>query len=250
MGMKLSAAIMGHPKRMEFIEELKEELPGVPVILDEKNDRWDTGSRSLLAYEPDATHHVVVQDDAILCKDFLEGCEAVARYAPRKPVCLYIGKVRPHAQTVSPAVQHVRDTGGAFLEMDGPWWGVAVIVPTIFIPKLCQWGATRKHIANYDKRMARWFYLQKIKCLYTVPSLVDHRPVDENPSLVAGRNGNRRAQYFIGDTSPLDVPWDVPPTPLMAKFKEKRPNGRMVRIHVGGVNFKRMARSTRWEEVT
>lgn len=246
--MKLSAAIMGHPKRAGFIEDLKKELPGVPVVLDTKNDRWDTGARSLMSYASDATHHLVVQDDAVLCQDFIEGCERVAQSAGDLPVCLYIGQVRPHARTVVPAVAHVRDSGKAWLSMAGPWWGVAVIIPTRYIPKLCEWGATRKHIVNYDKRMARWFYLQKIDCLYTVPSLVDHRSEDENPSLVNGRRGDRRAQYFIGDRSPLDIDWSSPPTTLMTKFRDRR-NGRLVRVHVGGVNFVRMTGNAQWEEV-
>lgn len=241
---------MGHPRRLEFINELSKQLPRVPVVLDNKNNRWDTGARSLLKYERDATHHLVVQDDAIICKDFLAGCRRVAQAAGDYPVSLYIGRVRPHQRIVSPAVQHVIDTGGAWLRMNGPWWGVAVIIPTMYIEELCEWGASRNHIVNYDKRMTHFFKFKKIECLYTVPSLVDHRSETENPSLVPGRKGDRRAQFFIGDRSPLDVDWSVEPTPLMIKFRERKRRGRSHRVHVGGVNYARMANNPQWQEVT
>lgn len=248
--MKLSAAIMGHPKRLDFINDLSRQLPGVRVVLDRKNDRWDTGARALLGYELGATHHLVVQDDAILCKDFLAGCELVAEQAGDHPVSLYIGQVRPHVQMVSPAVAHVRDSGGVWLRMGGPWWGVAVIIPVRYIDHMVAWGATRRHIANYDKRMSHYFKVHhKIDCWYTVPSLVDHRSEDENPSLVPGRRGNRRAQYFIGDRSPLDIDWTTPPTPLMTMFRSRNGNRSARRVHVGGHNYMRMVRSDKWEEV-
>jgi hypothetical protein len=70
------------------------------------------------------------------------------------------------------------------------------------------------NIPNYDRRMSRFFELQKgISVWYTWPSLVDHA---DGPSLVKGRVGTDRARArharvahtFIGeDASALDVNW-------------------------------------------
>lgn len=244
----LSVALMAHPSRSKFITALERKLAGVEVVLDQRNDRWDTGRRSLLAYDPAATHHLVVQDDAILCRDFLAGAELVAAAAgTERPVGLYIGKVRPHATTVTPAVQHALTVGAPWLEMEGPWWGVALIVPTQHIDELVAWGDQRPRIKNYDRRITAFYAAQGIDCWYTIPSLVDHRPVAENPSLIEGRTGNRQAHVFLGRRSPLKIDWSRPPVRLNAPARFRhRDTGRVRRTRVGSPKYRSMNANPAW----
>ncbi len=109
----------------------------------------------------------------------------------------------------------------AWVSGEGPHWGVAIIVPTEHIPDLIAWcNLCCGHIANYDARITAFYQYRGLDCWYTVPSLVNHREVSENPSLIGGRSGNRTAFNFIGPNSPLRVRWDTPPVPV------KRVNGR------------------------
>lgn len=203
----ISVAIMGHPKRRRFIKQLRAQLPDAPVVLDQKNDRWDTGRRSILAYDPKADFHVVVQDDAVLCRDFLAGCGVVAKAAGQRPVALYMGRTQARQALTSAAKRALR-RNTPWVAADGPYWGVAVILPVEHIPDLIRWCDTRGDIANYDARIAAYYKYRKIDCWYTVPSLVNHREVKENPSLIAGRSGNRTAFNFIAaDRSPLQIRW-------------------------------------------
>lgn len=200
---------MAHPNRREWAVELGDELD-LPVVMDRENDRWETGRRALLAYDPAASHHLVVQDDAIPCRDLVAGCELIAAAAGARPVSLYTGKVRPHQSTITPAVRRAKKRGIRFLAFDGPWWGVAIIVPTADIPELVEWCDANPQVANYDRRIAKFYRARGVKCWYTVPSLVDHRSVAENPSLIPGRTGNRRAHYFLGrEESPLAIDWSA-----------------------------------------
>jgi hypothetical protein len=227
-GVKLSAAIMAHPARSTFVDELLGEIPDVPVVWDERGDRWDTGRRALLAYDPSCSRHLIVQDDAVLCRDFLAGAALAASFAGHRPVALYTGRVQPHLNIVAPRLKRARRHGIPWLAFEGPWWGVAVIVPTADIPSLIAWADRHAHIRNYDRRIAKFYAEAKVDCWYSVPSLVDHRPVDENPSLIPGRTANRQAHWFIGrEDSPLDIDWSRPPLGIRdAAALERRALGR------------------------
>lgn len=202
---------MAHPARVSFVDELRSgELVDVPVVWDERSDRWDTGRRSMLAVERGAAWHVVVQDDAIVCRDFLAGVErALAAVEPTGPVAFYTGRVRPARTFVEGMVRAADELGRRWLEFEGPWWGVAVAVPVAMIPGMVEWGDAHPQIANYDRRMARYFDLIGATCRYSHPSLVDHRVGGENPSLVPGRGNapTRTAFRYIGDESPLAIDW-------------------------------------------
>lgn len=207
----LSVALMAHPSRAAFVDELQTQLPEAELVLDQRNDRWDTGSRSLLAHDPAASHHLVIQDDAVICRDLVKGAERAAQAAGERPVALYTGKVRPHQKTINPAVRRARKMGIPWIATRGPLWGVGIIVPAAHIPELVEWGNDHPKIANYDRRIEAFYTEKGIDCWYTVPSLLDHRPVHENPSLIEGRTGNRTAHWFIGDDSPLDIDWNRAP---------------------------------------
>lgn len=206
---RLSVAVMAHPSRAHFVEGLVPLLGYPPVVWDERNDRWDTGRRSMLAFDPKADWHLVVQDDAVLCRDFLRGVRRALEVVGDHPVALYTGRVQPYYAFVSRAVDRAAAEGKTWIEMQGPWWGVAVAVPTHHIEAMIEWCDQRPDVPNYDRRMAIYFDSIGVRCWYSVPSLVDHRVGAENPSLVAGRTAGkgRVAFRFIGAQSPLEIEW-------------------------------------------
>lgn len=209
----VSTAIMAHPERARFIPDLLKQMPGeTEVVWDRENDRWDTGRRALLSYDPDADWHLVVQDDAILCRDFMAG--VVYALTPLQeltegiPVSFYTGKTRPYGEAIRRAVIEAQRMERNWLALRGPLWGVAVALPTPVIDEMVE-TCDEYEIPNYDMRMAEWFHDRGKPCFYSVPSLVDHRVGEANPSLVPDRGASpaRTAHMFLGDEDPTAIDW-------------------------------------------
>lgn len=206
----VGVAIMAHRRRERFVPDLLAALDRpAEVVWDERNDRWHTGRRAMLAYRnhPGHTHWMVVQDDAIVCRDLAAGVEQALEHVPAKsPLCLYVGRVRPFREHVHRLVGRA-GPGVSWLAMNNMNWGVGIVMPVELIEPCITWGDRRGDIANYDKRIGRWLQHQGITVYYPWPSLVDHR---DSPSLVPGRgSAGRRAHRFIGaDVSALDQRWD------------------------------------------
>src|SRR5690606_32431577 len=82
--LRLSAAIMAHPIRKEQVKELQAMLDRpVPVAWGPNPEpspdpqrRWATRRAAWELHDPTADWHLVIQDDAIVCQDFLAGLEA------------------------------------------------------------------------------------------------------------------------------------------------------------------------------
>lgn len=205
--MSVSVAVMAHPKREEFVPGLVNAIGGdVAVVWDRRNDRWDTGRRALLAFEPDATHHLVIQDDAVVPDGLVAECVRVVANVPAgHPISLYMGRTRtrPRRYQMAPLVRTALSRGASFAVFSGPWWGVAVMLPTSSIRAVVEFGDRNPHgSVNYDHRIAQYFDSVGKPCYYTVPSIVDHRT--DTPSLT-GRAGGRRAFTY---TSNLPGRWD------------------------------------------
>lgn len=216
-GISLSVAMMAHPKRAEQVDGILDRLDrqDVEVVWDQKDNRWDTGRRSMLAYDPACTHHAVIQDDVLVCRDLFAGClQALEQVPADVPVCGYVGRVRPFAEMVTMAAGVARRRGASWLTMHTLNWGPLIIVPTAHIPAMIKHCDKLTEILNYDRRLSRyWELVAKVPIWYTWPSLVDHA---DGPSLVRGRIGTDRtkarhtrvAHTFIGeDASALDVDW-------------------------------------------
>lgn len=212
----LSAAMMAHPKRAELVEHIRSQLDrDVPVVWDERGSRWDTGKRAMLAYDSACTHHVVIQDDVIPCRDLFAGLTRALEFVPEDvPVCGYVGRVRPYAALVTCAAAEARAKGASWLLMHTLNWGPLIAVPTAAIPEMIAYCDELKDIPNYDRRLSRfWELKRKVPIWYTWPSLVDHA---DGLSLVPGRIGTDRsarvhcrvAHTFLGaERSALDVDW-------------------------------------------
>lgn len=202
----LSATIMAHPARQRFVGELIGALDGpVSITWDRQNDRWETGRRSLLAVDPDATHHLVLQDDSVICRDLLASAARAAAEHPDTPISLYLGRQRPHGAKFITIVAAAKAKGQRWVLFPELCWGVAIIIPRNLVEPIVAYGDKLTKIANYDKRISKYLERERIPVWYTLPSLVDHRAGAENPSLIPGRTGmNRVAHWFIGeDASPL-----------------------------------------------
>lgn len=213
----LSVAMMAHPKRRALAEQILSRLDrqDVQVVWDEKDNRWDTGRRAMLAYDPACSHHAVIQDDVLVCRDLFAGLRVALEHVPDNvPVCGYVGRVRPYAEMVTLAAMRARAQGASWLQMHTLNWGPLIAVPTREIPDMIEHCDKLTEIANYDRRLSRfWELVRKVPIWYTWPSLVDHA---DGPSLVKGRFGvdrsgrmvSRVAHSFIGeDSSALDVDW-------------------------------------------
>ena len=214
----LSVAIMADPRRAAFVGELQRTIPEALVVWDRGRGRWDTGRRALLAHDEGATHRLVLQDDSLPCRNLIPAAARIAERAGRRPVSLYTGRFRPAGKQrpIAEAFARAERAGAPYFSMEGPWHGVALLLPTAHIPELVEWADARTDIPSYDRRISRWHGAKGIACWYTLPSLVDHRPEAENPSLIhdSGRRpsaGDHRAHRFIGDADPLDIDWSREP---------------------------------------
>lgn len=208
----LSVAIMAHPKRAAFVEELSARLQGqAKVVWDRNDDRWDTGRRSVLAFDENATHHAVIQDDALVASHLIEGVEKLLQHKPHSPISLYTGKVRPNGPVFARLMQRAQMSGASWLAWPELCWGVGLVFPTSMIEEMIAFCDT-KNIANYDSRLSSYLMAKQIPTFYSVPSLVDHRSGEANPSLVPGRTGlNRVAHQFCGeDTDARTLDWSGP----------------------------------------
>ena len=205
---KLSFTVMAHKKRKEWAEEIAGDI-GCDIIWDQKNDRHDTGLRAIEAYDPDATHHVVVQDDVHLCKDFVKAVEDAVQYAhPFAPIGLYYGgKGKVSSRHVRAALEADKHNA-SWIVRKGPIWGPAIVYPVATIPDLVKYFS-KSIVENYDKRVMHYYMSVNQSCWYSYPSLVNHRQ-ENNPSLCGHDRGNRVARKFLGPQEALKVDWSGP----------------------------------------
>jgi len=191
-----SIVLMAHRDRRDMVVELMDELDeaGPTVVWDEKGSRWDTMRRCLLAGDREASHVVVVQDDAVLCSDFVPRSRACLEWAHKIPVSFYLGELQPHTpEIVEYAIRKAEELDTPWVQMEGPWWTVAVAVPTAHIDALVAHGDQSAMPDHDDMRMTKYFNQVPLPTLYTVPSLADHRP---GPSLSPGRKPDRHAKRW------------------------------------------------------
>lgn len=224
---------MAHPRRADFVEQLFEAIPEAEVVWDRSNDEWDTGRRSLLAFDRRSSHHIVIQDDAVPCRDLVTAVTQATRVADGHPIGLYMGEANtgPRAWRRARAVEMAKRDGIAWIETGGPWWGVGFVLPTRDIDELVEWGDQNPSFI-FDRRIARFYELRGVTCWYTVPSLVDHRPITESPSLYPRRKTNRQAHDFIGaGASAVDIDWSAPPVAVAEPIQRRRRMARKQRIY-------------------
>lgn len=211
---------MAHPVRETYVEELLISL-GIrdaigmvswdrvaePSSIGEQ--RWKTGRTAWMLHDSDADWHVVLQDDAVVCDDFLAGFSEALDHLPDEAVVAsaYCGSKRPGQIPFTRLARQARTDDASWLRSMQVWWGVAIAARTETIEPMLEW-CDAKTGSPYDSRIGAYYRrVLDTDCWYTWPSLVDHR---DGPSLIAGhRDQGRRAREFH-ESSALDLTWDGP----------------------------------------
>ena len=189
--MKLSVAVMAHESRAHLWEPLVDSIGDAFAFVDDGTlGRWGNGRRCLLAYDPGATHHLVIQDDAVPALDLIAAIEAWLPHLPESILCLYSGRVRDWRR-----IHDARSKPPCWLQMKQIQWGVALVVPTRIIEDTVRVGDRMPRIGNYDLRLSEAnLRMHKVPVLVPSPSWVDHAYAE---STVPGRKPNRHALMSI-----------------------------------------------------
>lgn len=194
----------GRTDRRKWVESvlnrLRAEQPDLPVQVIEDRKRegcWPTYLRSLKAACADS-HHLVLQDDVTLCKDFVASVREVIRARPTDVISLF---------TNSRFVFTARHRREHWIQ-NSSVPGLAVIWPNELIGEFIEWQ--NAHIARDcpwdDVRVSMWLIKTLRPAFATVPSLTQH--LGYQASLLGFNSRSKVAAWYVGDhRSALGIDW-------------------------------------------
>lgn len=215
--MRVQIVIQHDPRRSDLLPGLLAAIPSARVISDPDPDSptrspWRCYRACLEALERDATHLLIVQDDAEPCRDFEETVTAIVTAHPSDPVCLFVPGLGNNQRLILAACY--RDERYARLDPNDPVClpVVATVWPRPLIAPLLEYAARMPPSRRADDGITgEWSRQNLVPVIATVPSLVEHR--DLVPSLVGtshygGINPARVAACWIGqEMTPLQLDW-------------------------------------------
>ena len=172
----------------------------ISVVKDIDKSVWHTYRKCAHEglYPAGASHVVILQDDLLLCKDFLPGLNKIIEYRPADIITLFY---------VSKHAEEARETDRRWIRT-ADVWGQAVVWPREPLTGFLQWSASelRDDWPTCDARATLYIALQKLTVWATAPSLVQH--LRSRNSLIGIQTPQPRiARWFIGDASALEYDW-------------------------------------------
>lgn len=181
LGVKISASIMSHPDRAYYSERLMWRLNSMPfhsvsLVFDDGRGEWSTGERALRSHT-DSEWHVVIQDDAIISKNFYEQVvESIEKAPQRTLISFYIGTIRPAERKITASVRLVESNNASWILANDLLWGVGFAIPTEDIEPMLEYVSLGRKYRElpYDKRIGVYYKNNKRGVLYTYPSFVNH----------------------------------------------------------------------------
>ncbi|MFD9716113.1 hypothetical protein [Streptomyces sp. NPDC059076] len=203
---RLSAAIMTHPARRARALALRDGLPELSLQVVEDPDPYGPGSCSartaVLAWgamAPEATHHLVLQDDAVPVPDLRERVLRAVGERPAAAISLYT----EWASATSSAVHLAAWLGQPFAEVCDPYTPcIGLVLPAEAARELAR---TTPEVPQDDVMIADVLRRLGVPAYVTVPHLVQHAT---EMSLTGNTPmGLRLAACYTtephGDTSPV-----------------------------------------------
>jgi len=195
VSVRLSAAIMAHPSRLGAAARLRETLADLApeVIVDPDPDGPPSPARTAVrawaAAAPDATHHLVLQDDARPAAGFAAAVRAAVAARPDDALCLFT----EWASLTSYAVRLAAARGEGWARVCDPYTPtVALVLPARAARAVAD---ATPSVPQDDVLVTEVRHGLGLDAWAVVPNLVEH---DTGPSLAGnGRQGLRRSACFV-----------------------------------------------------
>lgn len=189
----------------QAVEVVTDSDPGPP-------NPW-RGYQKCLSNLPADGHVCVLQDDAIVCQNFVPALELIAAANPGMPVILFLGgQPRRTATRVRAATERYVDLApNDFMPVVAVLWPVAVAKEFLGWTEANQLRMPRGGRSD-DAIAGRWLRFTHQRVRVAVPSLVQHP--DDFPSTITkrargGLDKGRVAVNWIGDGDPLALDWSL-----------------------------------------
>lgn len=218
----VSLAVQHHPARPDQLARLLDSLGPdagrADVVVDHDPSGepcpWRTYRAALELTPPEASHRLIVQDDAVALPGFLAAAELAVAAHPDVPVCFWVGG-QPAGSALR--LRNARKAGSPWAVMSPQDWVplVACSWPVALAAAFVAWVDTRSFPRGVgkcsDDYLAGTFCrTHRIPVHATVPSLVEHP--DDAPSLIgrphrAGSNPGRVAAVWDPSLDPATVAW-------------------------------------------
>jgi hypothetical protein len=205
-GVDLALAVMAHPTRLDRAHALARRFDTLNayVVVDDAPPGQGSAARTaqrVWASRPvDASHLVVLQDDAEPCTGLAERVREIATTCREQPVCL----MSEWASASSNLVRFAAWTGQRFVENPDAWVSqVGIVLPAVVADAA---AVAARAVPQDDVVLARVVRELGVTPLIAVPNLVEHASL---PSLVGNTfQGSRRSALFgpapasFGDAGP------------------------------------------------
>jgi hypothetical protein len=217
---RLSVAIMTHPRRVAMAAALARSLHGLPSLaVDPEPDGPPSALRSAVpawdAVPEWATHHLVLQDDVLPAPDLLATARAAAEELPDAALAFYTHWSSWNGARTRVAARAGR--GWSELIRDEYVPTVALLLPRPAALDFAGFARTLPAVAPDDEAMAIFVRRQRLPAYVRVPNAVDHgagvttlagdgfpaRPHRSACFLPAARDGSRPAGILRGAEVPF-----------------------------------------------
>ena len=220
LGRSLSiATVVQHdPRRADLLPGLLAELPADTIVVadpganDTLRSPWRCYRACLEALPDDASHLVVIQDDAQVCLDFPEVLERVVAARPDDPIALFTPGVGSHALKVMEACRR----GQHWCDLERRMWVpvVAICWPRDQVGRVLAFADRKQYPASRwgdDSIIGDYAREEGVTVKACVPSIVEHSDVAASlvgTAAMGGKNPARIAACWAGRVwSPLAVSW-------------------------------------------
>lgn len=193
----LSIVIMASRKREAWAKELSSKLNNCPIAFDPHarfniGNVWENCKRAWMLQDRSKEWSLVIQDDAILCNNFIERAEKHLKQASKFGCAIqfYLGNSPQYEEQFRSFFKK-----GYLIKVE-MCWGVAIAMKTELIDKMISFGNATINWQD-DIKIKQFLLKNHIPTYYPIPGLVDHRQENDNPSLVKSKDGNRFSNFFI-----------------------------------------------------
>lgn len=219
----LVARIQAHPSRRELAESLALDLADLPTEISyhssDPPSPWAGYQLALQSgLQTEATHILVIQEDAKICRNLAGTLLAIAKAKPDDPVSLFLSwlpvpEKRDALQAMIDGRRYIRSIAHAFCPV------VAILWPVGAAADFLAWTSSGVKLPNHhglvasdDAVLARWRQRCERTIWITVPSLVEHPDtnlsVKGRQNALWGKDRGRIALQWIGaEEDPLELDW-------------------------------------------